>query len=319
MCWQRLRAKHVERRTGEMAFVDQREQVGVDDELAARYVDYMGAARQLRQRGTVEKAVGRRRRGKRADEHAGGREERAELAVARVARDARERLARPAPGGQGKAERGERRRDRQPEHAAAQEPDAERRLREPWSRLPAPFALQRLIGVRFAIGTKHGERHVFRHLLRHAGILEADDGDVARERRHGEQRVDAGAEIEDRLRGPHPREELGRGTPDARVRRDPRGHRATPRSPPRAAPPRARRATRRPRGPGSAAGPSRVAQVDQVGALGDAIAGTIVNRRDDARSRRGDRVLHLHRLEDDERRAALDLGPRLDQHRDHGA
>src|SRR5262252_2005140 len=59
------------------------------------------------------------------------------------------------------------------------------------------------------------------------------------------------------------------------------------------------------------------AKSGMAGASGHvAIADAIADARDDAGRGCGDGVLHLHRLENQERRAALDLVPRLDEHGD---
>ena len=62
--------------------------------------------------------------------------------------------------------------------------------------------------------------------------------------------------------------------------------------------------------------PRAAFEIDQVRAFLHAVAGTVVDRGDRAVRRCGDRVLHLHRLENHQRRSASDLVPGLDQHGD---
>src|SRR5215831_16397745 len=58
-------------------------------------------------------------------------------------------------------------------------------------------------------------------------------------------------------------------------------------------------------------------EVDQLGPFAHLLAGGDAERLDRAGARRADRVLHLHRLEDEERRALLDGGPGRGDERDH--
>src|SRR5689334_9338431 len=58
-------------------------------------------------------------------------------------------------------------------------------------------------------------------------------------------------------------------------------------------------------------------EVDQLGAFAHLLAGDDAKRLHGAGARRADRVLHLHRLEDEQRRALLDRGTRRGDERDH--
>src|SRR6185312_1522100 len=63
----------------------------------------------------------------------------------------------------------------------------------------------------------------------------------------------------------------------------------------------------------------RRVEIDEIGAFGDALADAAVDGAHRAVVRRDDRVLHLHRLEHDERRGLRDRVARLCHHRDDRA
>ncbi len=91
-----------------------------------------------------------------------------------------------------------------------------------FERLPAALALQHFVLVEAAQVAQHRVRHVFDHLLRHARIFEPHERHVPRQRARmrvleREQRVDAGAEVEDRAQAVARGEEFTRRAPDQRV------------------------------------------------------------------------------------------------------
>src|ERR1051325_2720215 len=60
-------------------------------------------------------------------------------------------------------------------------------------------------------------------------------------------------------------------------------------------------------------------EVDEIRAFRDLLAGPVVDRGDLSGGRGRDRVLHLHRLEDHQRRAAVDALALLDEYCDYRA
>ena len=122
---QRLVAENIERRARKLIVVEQREQIVVDDERAARNIDEVRAPRQPRQPRPVEQALRLARQRQQTDEYAHARKEIVELGEAGGSRDAGGELLRAAPGAKRKSERRKRRRDCSAQYAQPKDPDGE--------------------------------------------------------------------------------------------------------------------------------------------------------------------------------------------------
>ena len=89
--------------------------------------------------------------------------------------------------------------DSHAEHAQSQNPDVEPSLVHARDGFPSRFSLRLFVALEFAIAAKHGVADVLDHLFGHAGVDQAHHG-------HGsgpgqiDQRVNPGAEVEDRAR-----------------------------------------------------------------------------------------------------------------------
>ena len=211
---QRLGLEHVERGAGEMPRVDRGDQVGFDQHAAARDVDHVGAARQLRERPRVEEARASRR---------------SAAARRRGSGSARGKpAARPCPGerrgavdrvrGSASTRRpGNPRRDSTSTTGAPIEPKpitptANSALRGGRRAVPARLALLRLEARQLAIVAQRHQRDVLRHAHALQRIDGAHDRHVRGEIGRGEHLVDAGARAGD---------EPQRGKARGDARRDP--------------------------------------------------------------------------------------------------
>src|ERR1043166_7624269 len=94
---QRLVAEHVEHGAGEMAFIEQGEQVRIDDEPASRDIDQVRAARKQREALAIEEILGVAGQRQQAHDESRPGEKRGELGGSREAYYAGEIFARPAP------------------------------------------------------------------------------------------------------------------------------------------------------------------------------------------------------------------------------
>src|SRR5262249_22036255 len=106
---ERLARKDVERRARERTLLERRQDIGVDLQRAARGIDEIGAAGgavtlELTDELELEHALRRRRRRQQADEDLGAPEKAVEPGITVKGLDVGERLRRPAPAGDAKAE-----------------------------------------------------------------------------------------------------------------------------------------------------------------------------------------------------------------------
>nr|GEU28319.1 conserved hypothetical protein [Tanacetum cinerariifolium] len=288
---QRFVAEHVQRGSGNMACLDQRQQVRLGDVGAARHVDDVGAGRQLAHIGAVDQVAGVRRERQQADQHPAAAQEGVKAFGAVVALHAVDALFGAAPAAQGKAER--RQRLEHPGAERAQSQHAHGKVFAVVRRQRGPDAGARLafVIVEAAEVAQHCVRDVFRHLQRHAGVAQTHDGDFARQRvAVAQQRIHAGARVEDgldlRQLGQHG---LGR-RPHHRVV--------------------ARLAF-------FAGMPDFEFRLGQGRAIGHLVSYTVQDVVDLAVVRRGDGMFHLHRFHDHQRFAFFDVPALGGEHRHH--
>lgn len=139
-------------------------------------------------------------RGKRqdADEHVEPVEKARELRVARAAVDAFDLLSRPREAARREPVRRERACDRGSDHAEPRHVDREVRPRSQHLGLPVRVAQPDRVAVETAIHAQYRGEHVLGERVGHAGVFQPHQRHIARQRRHREQRVDAGAECEER-------------------------------------------------------------------------------------------------------------------------
>ncbi len=192
-------AEHVERGAAQLAGIQQGDQVVVDQVRAAGQVDDVRAVGEPLEVLPPQDAGRLGRQRQRVDQHVQPGQERGQLRGAGVGADLRRIVtcARVPAHAETLAGDGLRHHaaDRaEPEHAHLDFAGSVRAARRPAAFRLAARVLVEAVGV-----AQHDRQRVLRHRARHPGVLETDQRHRARERRHRRQRVDAGAEVEDRL------------------------------------------------------------------------------------------------------------------------
>ena len=142
---QRLVVEHIEDCGRELAAVERRDEVRLDEMPAARAVDDGGAARQAGEEPRIENAFGGRGERQQADEDLAAPEERAQAVATVEAGDSPQLARRPAPAGDVKAEYAELEHGVAAKLAQAEHADATLAGVGLRSLAPDPFALLRQI------------------------------------------------------------------------------------------------------------------------------------------------------------------------------
>ena len=172
-CGQGLGAEHVEHGPGHLARLQQRQQVFFHQMAAPGNVNQVGTTLQLRQGVAVEDVFGLGRERQQVDQHAGARQKRGQLLRAAKALHACDLLGAAAPAQDRKLKLRHRLRHPRAQHAQAQDAHRKIRTRQRLAKRPVSCAGIGLVGVKFAGVADQRVAHVFGHLHRHAGVVQA--------------------------------------------------------------------------------------------------------------------------------------------------
>ena len=203
-----------------MPVCQQREQISFHQVFAARNVDQNAVRLQFTQRADIENTFRRRRQGQHAHQHACCAEKCIELLCPGIGGDARQIFRRPRPSLHWEFKSRNRFGHARADGSQAHHTDGPIRAVECGQCFPFLIALLRLVSGEFAGLAEKRMANVFRHLHRHTGVVQSDDGDIFQQTldiRNPQYAIRTRTNIEYRFQAPLVCEQFRWRRPDNRI------------------------------------------------------------------------------------------------------